>query len=90
MSEIFPIFNPYPCIIRNIRFKNREDMLNSVEQDDVKEEIEKAKKLLGEKSTLIVRKSGTEPTIKLRIEDKNEVIVTEVADNLEKIISKYR
>ena len=90
MSEIFPIFSPYPCIIRNIRFKNREDMLNSVEQEDVKAEIEKAKKLLGKTSTLIVRKSGTEPTIKLRIEDKNEAIVKEVADNLEKVISKYK
>ena len=65
-------------------------MLNSVEQEDVKAEIEKAKKLLGKTSTLIVRKSGTEPTIKLRIEDKNEVIVKDVADNLEKVISKYK
>ena len=90
MSEIFPIFEAYPCIIRNIRFKNREDMLNSVEKEDVKLEIEKSKKLLGDKSTLIVRKSGTEPSIKLRIEDKNANIVKEVADNLEKIISKYK
>ena len=90
MSEIFPIFTPYPCVIRNIRFNNREEMLNSVEQEDVKQEIEKAKKMLGCKSTLIVRKSGTEPAIKLRIEDLNENVVTVIANNLEKVISKYK
>ena len=90
MSEIFPIFKPYPCIIRNIRFNNREEMLNSVEQDDVKAEIEKSKAMLGSKSTLIVRKSGTEPAIKLRIEDLNENVVLDIADNLEKAISKYK
>ena len=90
MSKIFPIFKPYPCIIRNIRFNNREEMLNSVEQDDVKAEIEKSKAMLGSKSTLIVRKSGTEPAIKLRIEDLNENVVLDIADNLEKAISKYK
>ena len=90
MSDIFPIFKPYPCVIRNIRFSNREEMLNSVEQDDVKKEIEKSKAMLGCKSTLIVRKSGTEPVIKLRIEDLNENVVIDIANNLEKTISKYK
>lgn len=90
LSDVFPIFNPYPCIIENIRFSSREYMLESVEHEDVKEAIDKAKQRLGASSNLIVRKSGTEPVIKLRVEDKDELIVKEIAENLKAIISKYQ
>ena len=90
LSEIFPIFNPYPCIIKNIRFSTNEFMRQSVEYDDVKQAIDASKKLLGDDSNLIVRKSGTEPVIKLRIEGKDAVVVKKVAEDLKTLISKYQ
>ncbi|MBR5154762.1 MAG: phosphoglucosamine mutase [Alphaproteobacteria bacterium] len=90
MSEIFPLFTPYPCIIENIRFSSREFMLESVEHDDVKIAISEAKEQLGDNSNLIVRKSGTEPTIKLRVEGIDEKVVCDVASKLKAIISKYQ
>ena len=89
-SEIFPLFKPYPCIIENIRFSSNEYMRESVEHDDVKEAISEAKKLLGENSNLIVRKSGTEPVIKLRVEGKDEAIVIEILNKLKALIVKYQ
>ena len=65
-------------------------MLESVEHKDVKEAIDEAKQRLGASSNLIVRKSGTEPVIKLRVEDKDGLIVREIAENLKAIISKYQ
>ncbi|MBE6463388.1 MAG: phosphoglucosamine mutase [Alphaproteobacteria bacterium] len=90
MSEIFPLFNPYPCVIENIRFSDKEFMLESVEHDDVKEALIKAKLELGDDSNLIARKSGTEPVIKLRVEGKDAKLVEEIATRLKGLIEKYK
>ena len=90
MNEIFPLFNPYPCVIENIRFSDKEFMLESVEHDDVKEALIKAKQELGDDSNLIARKSGTEPVIKLRVEGKDAKLVEEIATRLKGLIEKYK
>ena len=90
MSEIFPIFKPYPCIIENIRFSNKEYMAESVEHTDVKEALEKAKSELGEDSNLIARKSGTEPVIKLRVECPDEKLVQKWSSELKRLIEQYK
>lgn len=90
LSEVFPIFEPFPCIIENIRFSNAQYMLDSVEHDDVKQALIDGKKQLGEISTLIARKSGTEPVIKLRVEGQNEETVKQVAYHLKQLIQKYQ
>lgn len=90
LSEIFPIFTPFPCLIENIRFSNAQYMSDSVEHDDVKKALIECKQLLGEPSTLIARKSGTEPVIKLRVEGQNADIVQQVAQRLKQLISQYQ
>lgn len=90
LSEIFPIFTPFPCIIENIRFSNAQYMADSVEHDDVKQALFDGKKQLGEISTLIARKSGTEPVIKLRIEGQNAETVSQVALQLKQLILQYQ
>lgn len=90
LSEIFPIFTPFPCIIENIRFSNAQYMADSVEHDDVKQALFDGKKQLGEISTLIARKSGTEPVIKLRVEGQNAETVSQVALQLKQLILQYQ
>ena len=90
MSEIFPIFEPYPCIIENIRFSKKEYMLESVEHDDVKKALQEAKNELGDDSNLIARKSGTEPVIKLRVESPDAKLVKKWSEILKKLIEKYK
>lgn len=90
MSEIFPIFTPYPCVIENIRFSRNEYMQESVEYGDVKQALKEAKMQLGEKSNLIARKSGTEPVIKLRVEGQDEKLVQTLANQLKSLILKYQ
>ena len=90
MSEIFPIFNPYPCIIENIRFSKNEYMIESVEHDDVKDALERARIELGKDSNLIARKSGTEPVIKLRVEANDSVLVEKWASELKKLVLQYQ
>ncbi len=90
MSEIFPIFEAYPCVIENIRFSNKEYMQQSVEYEDVKEALSKAKIALGMNSNVIARKSGTEPVIKLRIEGQDGALVEKIAQNLKELILQYK
>ncbi len=90
LSDIFPIFTPFPCIVENIRFSDRQYMIDSVEHDDVKQALIDAKELLGSPSTLIARKSGTEPVIKLRVEGQNADIVQDIAEKLKKLILQYQ
>lgn len=90
MSDIFPIFMPYPCVIENIRFSCKEYMMESVEHDDVLNALADAKRLLGDDSNLIARKSGTEPVIKLRVEGRDESLVKKIAADLKQLISKYQ
>ena len=90
MSEIFPMFEPYPGVIENIRFSSKEYMMESVEHDDVKQALDKARIELGEDSNLIARKSGTEPMIKLRVEGKDERIVNRLAEELKTLVIKYQ
>lgn len=90
MSDIFPLFTPYPCIIENIRFSTKDYMSESVEHEDVKAALADAKAALGADSNLIARKSGTEPVIKLRVEGKNESLVKKLAGELKELILKYQ
>ncbi len=90
LSEIFPIFQPYPCLIENIRFSTKEAMYDSVEHEDVQQALIMAKRDLGDKSTVIARKSGTEPVIKLRIEGKDANLVQKNMQKLKKLIAVYQ
>ncbi|MCM1323127.1 MAG: phosphoglucosamine mutase [Acetobacter sp.] len=90
MSDIFPIFSPYPCIIENIRFSTKEYMSQSIEYPDVQKALADAKKLLGADSNLIARKSGTEPVIKLRVEGTDEKLVQKLAAELKALIQQYQ
>ena len=90
MSDIFPIFTPYPCIIENIRFSTAEYMRESIEYPEVKEALIDGKKQLGVNSTLIARKSGTEPVIKLRVESPDERKVKQVAEMIKQLILNHQ
>ena len=65
-------------------------MSESVEHDDVKQALIEGKKQLGEISTLIARKSGTEPVIKLRVEGQDADTVNRVASHLKQLILQYQ
>ena len=90
MSEIFPIFETYPCVIENIRFTKKEYMMESVEHDDIKLLLEQARIEIGNDGNVIARKSGTEPVIKLRVEGKDENLVNIWAKKLKQAIIKYQ
>ena len=64
LSEIAHVFDPVPQKLVNVRFKSGAPL----EEDAVKEAIAAAEKQLGNKGRLVLRKSGTEPLLRVMAE----------------------
>jgi phosphoglucosamine mutase len=81
-SEAAHLFEPAPQVLENVRFKNGSPLgLPGVES-----RIEAAAARLNECGRLLVRKSGTEPVIRIMGEGDNEKLVREVVRDLAEAI----
>lgn len=90
MSEIFPMFEKCPCQISNIRFLSVEEAVYALNAHSVQEIIASAKRKIEGMGSVIVRKSGTEPVIKVRVEGENETLVSDISNMIVSEISKYK
>ena len=89
-GEIFPVFTKCPCKITNIRFAGTDEMNNAFEAPDVKDVILRMQQKMQGIGSVIVRKSGTEPVIKVRVEAPDEQLVYAVSVQIEDTIGQYR
>jgi len=71
-SELLNVFLPVPQILENITVKDQ----NIIDKPKCKNAIKKANKLIKNKGRLLIRKSGTEPKIRIMGEsyDKNLIL----------------
>ena len=70
-SELLNIFKPMPQILENITVRDK----NIINELSCKKAIKKANKLMGTNGRLLVRKSGTEPKIRIMGESYNKNLV---------------
>lgn len=63
-SELLRVFTPAPQKLVNIRFSGA----NPLDSDTVKDALAQAEHMLGERGRMVVRKSGTEPLIRVMAE----------------------
>lgn len=74
-SEVCRLFEPAPQVLENVRYeKGRADPM---EATSVKEAIKAAEAALSGKGRLLVRKSGTEPLVRIMAEGDDEALVRE-------------
>jgi phosphoglucosamine mutase len=74
-SEVCTLFEPAPQILENVRYeKGAADPLAAA---SVKEAIKAAESRLNGKGRLLVRKSGTEPLVRIMAEGDDETLVRE-------------
>ena len=88
MSEIFPVFEPYPTAAHNLRFASKDEVSALMNKDEFKACLSEAEKALAGHGSIIVRKSGTEPVMRLKIEDKNKELVNEISEKILACIKK--
>ena len=66
-SKLLNVFKPLPQILENIIVKNK----NIINNYYFKKEIKKANKIIKYKGRILVRKSGTEPKIRIMVESND-------------------
>ena len=81
-SDFFNVFEKTPQILKNIHFKND----NILKKSSTKNAIKIAKRLIKGQGRILVRKSGTEPKIRIMGESKNKVLLKKCMKIIIKVI----
>ena len=71
-SEVLHVFDPVPQLLKNVRFSAGQAPL---ELDSVKLAIREAEAQLSGNGRLLIRKSGTEPLIRVMAESEDEALL---------------
>jgi phosphoglucosamine mutase len=77
-SELLRQFEPLPQLLKNVRFEEGEPL----DAPAVKAAIADGEARLTGTGRLLIRKSGTEPLIRVMAEGEDEGLVTEVVDSI--------
>ena len=70
-SDFFNVFKKIPQILENIKMKDDKTLKNY----SVKRSTKIAKKLIKNQGRILVRKSGTEPKIRIMGESENKILL---------------
>jgi phosphoglucosamine mutase len=77
-SQVLRQFEPLPQLLKNVRFNGGAPLENKT----VKQRIAEAEKELEGKGRLLIRKSGTEPLIRVMAEGDDRALVEKVVDEI--------
>jgi phosphoglucosamine mutase len=77
-SEVCSLFTPVPQRLRSVRFSKGEPLLAG----SVKRAIDRAKDRLAATGRLVIRKSGTEPVIRVMAEGEDDELVAAVVEEI--------
>ncbi len=77
-SELLHLFDPLPQLLKNVRFKGGAPL----DTAGVQAAIAAAEAALAGKGRLLIRKSGTEPLIRVMAEGEDKALVTRVVDDV--------
>ena len=78
VSEACHLFEPMPQILKNVRYNGIDPLAN----DNVQKIIHDNEERLGTAGRLVIRRSGTEPLIRVMAEGADEVLVSNVVGNI--------
>jgi len=78
-SSLVRCFEPVPQVLRNLRYAPGVDLLS---RQEVQKVIEDAKTRLAGRGRLLIRKSGTEPLVRVMAECEDEGLMTEIVDGI--------
>jgi phosphoglucosamine mutase len=77
-SELLHVFEPVPQLLKNVRFNGGAPL----EQDNVRAVIAGAESELGDRGRLVIRKSGTEPLIRVMAEGDDAAMVERLVERI--------
>lgn len=77
-SEVCRLFQPLPQLLKNVRIAGGQPL----ETAEVKDSIKKGEERLVNSGRILIRKSGTEPLIRVMAEGEDEALVLSVVDDI--------
>ena len=77
-SDVTGLFQPLPQVLRNVRV----DGGDPLDSEQARAAIAEGNARLGDRGRLVIRKSGTEPVIRLMAEGDDEALVSAVVDDI--------
>jgi phosphoglucosamine mutase len=84
VSETTRMFQPLPQLLKNLKFNGGQPL----ERDEVKAAIIGAEAALGNRGRVLIRKSGTEPVIRIMAEGEDEALVGRVVEEIAQAIQR--
>jgi phosphoglucosamine mutase len=81
-SEVCSLFTPVPQRLRSVRYSKGDPLLAC----SVQRAIDEARERLAAAGRLVIRKSGTEPVIRVMAEAEDEDLVAEIVDEICQVI----
>ncbi|WP_410209425.1 phosphoglucosamine mutase [Aquirhabdus sp.] len=83
LAELTSVLKVFPQVLVNVRLA---EMRDPFADEVLKEAFAKAEASLAGRGRLLIRKSGTEPMIRVMVEGENEVQVTKLANDLADLV----
>ena len=83
-SKLFNIFKPLPQILENVVVKDK----SIIDKPACKKVIKKANKIMNNNGRLLIRKSGTEPKIRIMAESNNKNLIFKCIKMIKQSIKK--
>jgi phosphoglucosamine mutase len=83
-SEICRLFEPLPQLLKNVRYSGALPLETQAVQSAVREGEER----LGKDGRLLIRKSGTEPVIRVMAEGEDEALICAVVDDIVQAVER--
>ncbi|MGF1771880.1 phosphoglucosamine mutase [Vibrio maritimus] len=85
LNELASGMTLYPQVLINVRFSGD---ANPLEADAVKQAVAKAEADLGDKGRVLLRKSGTEPLLRVMVEGEDDALVNKSAQYIADIVKE--
>lgn len=77
-SKAFSVFSPTPQVNRNVRIRSVDPLADG----SVKSAVAAAEARLGASGRIVIRKSGTEPLVRVMVEGEDRKLIAEIVDGL--------
>ncbi len=81
-SEVLQVFKPLPQLLRNVRLQIEGSLDQVLSLDMVQQAIHNGEQTLGQSGRLLIRKSGTEPLIRVMAEGEDETLIDRVVGDI--------
>ena len=83
-SDLLRVFQPLPQLLKNVRYKGAAPL----DDDRVKAAIRDGEASLGDSGRLVIRKSGTEPVVRVMVEGEDAALIGQVVDGIVETIQQ--